>query len=230
MSCRACILSRAGQPVQRIVLRMPGDFSFRTGQYLEVLHPEGPIPLSIASAPRRLPELHLHYLSLPGAPEAARMDELLDDDANVLEVRGPGGDVDLPNPLPAPALIVAGGTGIAQAMSFIDTFTAADPGAPVTLLWCADTEADFYLRDELRALDAPWLETVLIADAERSSRNRGLVWLRQHGSAFAGNDPPCPVVLAGGPGFVYAACDTLLAVGITAAQIQSDVFSYAPRA
>ena len=61
MTCTASILSRRGAPVQRIVLRMPDRFRFRPGQYLEVLHPDGPVPMSIASAPHRLPELHLHY-------------------------------------------------------------------------------------------------------------------------------------------------------------------------
>lgn len=225
MTCTATILSRTGDPVQRIVLRMPEGFSFAPGQYLEVVHPQGPIPLSIASAPRRLPELHLHYLSVTDTPEAGRMDELLER-SETLEIHGPGGDVRLHLPLSAPALVVAGGTGIAQAMSFIDSFTWSPPGALVTLLWCVDREQDFYLRDELAALDAPWLEHVLIADTERTARNRGMVWLHAHGPAFAGDSP---VVLAGGPGFVHAAFEVLRRAGVTRAQMQSDVFSYAPR-
>lgn len=214
--------------MQRLVLEMPSAFTFEPGQYVEVCHPDGPIPLSIASAPWRLPALHLHYRSTPGAPEASRMDELLDRES-ALELAGPGGDVRLPAPLDAPALIVAGGTGIAQASSFLDDFARHEPGAPVTLLWCVDREDDFYLKDELPNLDTPWLETVLIADPERGSGNRGLAWLRGNAARFAGRQPPCPVVLAGGPGFVYAACDALTAAGIDPAQLQSDVFSYAPR-
>lgn len=225
MRCTVPIVSRTGHPVQRIVLRMPDQFDFRSGQYLEVLHPRGAIPLSIASAPNRLPELHLHYLSVAGVAEAARMDELLRQ-SNSLEVRGPAGDVGLTLPLTSPALLVAGGTGIAQAMSFIDSFTMKDPGDRVTLLWCADVEGDFYLREALDSLNAPWLETELIADPERSERNRALAWLHRHGSAFAGSGA---VVLSGSPGFVYAAFDTLLGAGVTAEQMQSDVFSYAPR-
>ncbi len=233
-SVTARIVSRTGHPVQRIVLRMPDDFVFEAGQYLEVLHPDGPVPLSIASAPRRLPALHLHYQSVEGLAEAARMDALLGS-RDSLEVRGPSGTVRLTAPLPAPALIAAGGTGMAQAMSFLDSFagTESAPGAALTLLWCVDDEADFYLRDDLMALDAPWLDHVLIADPERSERNRAMTWLRQHGRAFAEKKQhmldASPVVLCGGPGFVYAACDALRAVGVTAAQMQSDVFSYAPR-
>jgi len=210
--------------VQRIVLRMPDAFDFRAGQYLEVVHPDGAIPLSIASAPERLPQLHLHYRSTPDLDDATRMDALLEA-GGPLEIRGPGGDVALPRPLGGHALIAAGGTGIAQAMSFIDAWHFVPPTGTVTLLWCADAETDFYLRDELDALDAPWLERVLIADDDRAATNRGLVWLRDRAAGLAGSH----VVLAGGPGFVYAAFDALVGAGIEPAQVQSDVFSYAPR-
>lgn len=210
--------------MQRIVLRMPETFDFRAGQYLEVLHPEGAIPLSIASAPERLPELHLHYRSTPGTDAATRMDALLEA-GGPLAIRGPGGDVALPRPLTGPALIAAGGTGIAQAMSFIDAWHFAPPDSEVTLLWCADEQTDFYLRDELDALDAPWLERVLIADDDRAATNRGLVWLRERAPELAG----CHIILAGGPGFVYAAFDNLVEAGVDPARMQSDVFSYAPR-
>lgn len=212
--------------MQRLTLRMPDNFTFRPGQYLEVLHPDGPVPLSIASAPRRLPELHLHYQPTPGAAEAARMDELLAR-ADTLTVRGPGGTVGLPEPLPAPVLLVAGGTGMAQAMSFIDRFAGAAPGMPVTVLWCAEQEADFYLRGELQALHAPWLHTVFIDDPERSADNRAMAWLRHHSREHIRADSP--VILAGAPGFVYNACDALAAAGVDPAHMQSDVFSYAPR-
>ncbi len=206
---------------------MPDEFHFRAGQYLEVLHPDGPVPLSIASAPWRLPELHLHYRPIPGAPEAARMDELLarSERRGRLEVRGPGGDVVLEPPLAAPALIVAGGTGMAQAMSFVDAFSHADPGAPVTVLWCVDRDEDFYLDEELEGPARPWLRLVKIADANRSEANRGLDWLRRHAGELAADSV---VVLSGGPAFVHAACAALAQAGVPRERMRSDVFSYAP--
>lgn len=216
--------------MQRIVLRMPAAFTFRAGQYLEVLHPDGPIPLSIASGPARLPALHLHYRSTPGVADATRMDELLAaavEPGATLDVRGPGGDVSLPDTLAAPALIVAGGTGIAQALSLIDAFTGQDPGGRVTVLWCADRDEDFYLGAELDALKFDWLQVVRIADPARGPDNRGLVWLREQAATLLTADSP--VVLAGGPPFVHAACDVLIDAGVDLARMQSDVFSYAPR-
>ncbi len=209
---------------------MPEAFRFRAGQYLEVLHPDGPVPLSIASAPWRLPELHLHYRPIPGAPEAARMDELLAASERLggggtLEVSGPGGDVALEPPLPAPALIVAGGTGMAQAMSFIDAFDHTDPGAPVTVLWCVDRDEDFYLDEELERPARPWLRLVKIADPGRSEANRGLEWLRRHAGDL---ETGSVVVLSGGPAFVHASCTALARAGVARERMRSDVFGYAP--
>lgn len=225
-TCNAAITARQGGPVQRLTLRMPDDFTFRPGQYLEVVHPDGPIPLSIASSPRRLPELHLHYQSTPGVAEATRMDELLAR-TDTLTIQGPGGTVSLPEPLAAPVLLVAGGTGIAQAMSFIDHFAGAAPAVPVTVLWCAEQQDDFYLRAELEALQLPWLHMVLIADPERSADNRAMAWLREHSREHI--DANSAVIVAGAPGFVYNACDALAAAGVEPSQLRSDVFSYAPR-
>lgn len=224
-SFTARILARSGHPVQRLVLEMPVGFRFRPGQYLEVLHPDGPIPLSIASAPHRLPELHLHYLSQPDVPEAGRMDELLDG-GRTLTIVGPAGDVELPDAPIQPILLVAGGTGVAQAMSFIDAYLAQPPGQPVTLLWCADAETDLYLQDELRTIREPWFQAVLLADARRTPQNRALQWLRRHAPSHRRS----MVVLCGGPGFVWAAYDILADAGIAPNRMQSDVFSYAPRA
>ena len=56
----------------------PADFSFRAGQYVVFEHPDGGIPMSIASSPGRLPHIVFHYRSTPGVPEAARFDALLD--------------------------------------------------------------------------------------------------------------------------------------------------------
>lgn len=218
-----------GDPVRRITLQMPSGFNFRPGQYVEILHRDGSIPLSIASAPWRLPALHLHYLSTPGAPEAALMDELLAS-REPLTVRGPAGEVRLPQPLTRPLLLVAGGTGIAQALAFVDAFQPSSPAAAVTLVWCVDTPQGLYLRREIEAMAADWLTFVPIVDGRRDADNAALHWLRDNAVAGAGGrQAPGPAVLAGSPGFVYAALDALIGGGADPDLIQSDVFAYAPR-
>lgn len=212
--------------MQRIVLAMPPQFHFAAGQYLLIEHSDGPVPLSIASAPRRLPELHLHYRSTPGAAEASRMDALLAG-SDTLTVSGPAGDVTLRDPLHGPLLLVAGGTGMAQILCLIDELSGRASPPPATVLWCADNDADLYARSDLERLHWQGLDVHTLVDASRARDNRGITWLRREGARFAG--PDSQVVLAGSPGFVYAACDALTDAGVPPARFRSDVFSYAPR-
>ena len=230
--CR--LLALAGMPVQRLTLEMPADFAFEAGQYVEVIHPEGSIPLSIASGPRQLPELHLHYRATPGVAEAHWMDELLAS-SQTFDIRGPLGDVRLPTATDA-LLLVAGGTGIAQALSMIDELAGRPPSYPVSLLWCVDQQRDLYCASDLAALAADWLDIEYVVDANRTTANRGLARLREraHLSQLAltqgGRAGEPWVLLAGGPGFVYRAMDRLLDAGIDEHCLHSDVFAYAPRA
>jgi len=230
---RCPLRARSGAPVQRLVLEMPDGFDFHAGQYLEVVHHDGRIPLSIASGPRRLPELHLHYRSTPGACEAEWMDELLATDGP-LTISGPSGDVWLPEQHhELPLLLIAGGTGIAQVCGILDELADIETRAPVTLLWCVDAAADLYCRTDLAALEQDWLHCEYLVDARRDAANAGLARIAVAAAAAAHpREPLAPaewVLLAGSPGFVYAACDTMTSAGLDAARIHSDVFAYAPR-
>ena len=113
----------------------------------------------------------------------------------------------------------------AQMASFIDQLSKTPPLLDVTLLFCAGTNADLYLRPWLADLDAPWLNPILIADARRTPGNRGLTWLKDQAEKLLAHR----IVLSGSPGFVYAATDTLTQSGIAESALESDVFSYAPR-
>lgn len=209
----------------------PAGFVFVAGQYLEVLHPEGPIPLSIASGPRRLPQLHLHYRSTPGVREALWMDELLERGES-LQIRGPFGAVTLPDDPSVPLLLIAGGTGISQVCAMLDELATTSTRAPVTVLWCVDAVTELYCRDDLESLDMPWLHTECIVDPRRNAENAGLLRiavLATDDATLTRGKRPRWILLAGSPGFVYAALDVLEACGIDSAHVHSDVFAYAPR-
>ncbi|NIP13411.1 MAG: hypothetical protein GWM88_01175 [Pseudomonadales bacterium] len=211
--------------MQEIVLHLTQTFGFAAGQYLEILLPGGArLPLSIASAPHRLPELHLHYRSTPGVAEAALLDELLETSAT-LDLAGPHGDVRLKPPLDGPILIAAGGTGASQALGLIDALLACPPDHEVSFLWCADRQADVYRRVWLESLNADWLSTTLIVDPRRDRENQGLAWLRAQSTSFLDRQ----IFLCGGPDFVYAAADELEAAGVPRGRMAADAFSYAPR-
>lgn len=218
--------------MQQIVLRLTGTqlvaenpFEFHPGQYLEIIHPDGTsVPLSIASSPLELPELHLHYQSTPGAPGAALLDDLLAT-VQTLTIRGPAGDVFVDAEDALPLLLICGGTGASQCLAIIKDAQLRGTQRPVTLLACADSNQDFYFRPILEPLGADWLETVYRADATRTPANLGMRWLTDNAHRYAGRR----MILCGSPSFVYAATDVLAAAGIMATALESDVFAYAPR-
>ncbi len=222
------IVAVRGGPTQIITLAVDSGYRFRAGQYLEVVAPgDVRIPLSIASAPGRLPEIELHYRSTPGLPEAEAMDNLLH--AEMLCITPAQGDVRAGAPQ-QDVLIVAGGTGAAQAFSCAEYRSANSTGGRTDIVWCADSAEDLYETERLGGYPDVTLHTIV--DDRRTPANEGLVWLRDNAASYATRNRPedgAYVLLAGGPAFVYAALDVMLAEGIHQAQCHADVFSYAPR-
>ena len=222
------IVDIRGMRTQIITLAVTDGYRFRAGQYLEIIAGDDTrIPLSIASAPGRLPELELHYRSTPGIPAAAAMDVLLE--GSHLYLSPAHGDVRAGAPQ-QDVLIVAGGTGAAQAFSCAEYRAATGATGATTIVWCADAPDDLYETSRLAGYANVRLHEVI--DDRRTPANEGLMWLRQHGSRFAAHGAPddgAYVLLAGAPAFVYATLDVLLEQGVHQAQCHADAFSYAPR-
>ncbi len=216
----AQILSIQGTSTRIITLKLPSNYSFKAGQYLHVITPNGNVPLSIASSPHRLPIAELHYRSTPGLPEAMALDKVLQ--TPQLQVSEPAGEVQA-DTVTGPLLVVAGGTGAAQAFALAEyRSTQPDPGA-CTILWCADSPQDVYEVNRLSAYANSQL--VVKVDNQRTPQNEGMVWLKQNAATFG----TAAVILCGSPSFVYAATDVLLDAGLSEHQCQADVYSYAPR-
>lgn len=206
---------------QRIHLKLAGEYTFQAGQYLTVLHPDGTaIPLSIASAPRHLPDLMLHYRSTPNLAAAIAMDSLLP--TGTLALSAAAGDVICPA-ADIPLLLVAGGSGVAQAFSCVDQRFAEQHRhrGTTTLVWCADDEQDLYDLDYLARGDT---EVISIVDDRRTPENEGMVWLAKHAADFIEHE----IIIAGGPAFVRAVTDVLTQNGISRDRLHADAYSYAP--
>jgi CDP-4-dehydro-6-deoxyglucose reductase len=144
---------------------------------------------------------------------------------DALVLQGPFGAVSVDARETRPLLMIAGGTGAAQALSIIEDLTLRRTERPVTLLCCADGEPDFYFRRSLETIRERWLETVFIADPRRTPDNAAMLWLARHADAFRDHR----ILLCGSPAFVYAAADVLTDAGIDGEKLESDVFAYAPR-
>jgi CDP-4-dehydro-6-deoxyglucose reductase len=223
---RARIHSVGPGPVKAVELQLRDYFPFRAGQYLTVDVDGASLPLSIASAPHRLPALHLLYQSSPENPLALAFDNKLTPGGE-LSIDGPFGDIAITAEQATPLVLIAGGTGAAQALAVIDELTAgrgADTAGPaVTFVWCA-SEDDRFVRP-WPAPAATWLEERLVADPTLGADNAGLVWLGQNLARLRSRR----FLLCGSPGFVYAVTDLLTAAGIPPARLSSDVYAYAPR-
>lgn len=208
--------------VRLISLALPVPFPFHAGQYLNVVHPGGVrIPMSIASAPERIPELELHYRPLPGLPEAQLMNELLDAGVE-LSIEGPFGDVRVTAPLTEDLLLIAGGSGISQCRAILEHLRQAEHSRSVTLVWSVTHRDHLYADAEFRSYPN-WLNYEAVVDSPQAT-SAVLAWLRTHALPASGR-----IVISGGPGFVHAVADTLNELGITEVTLESDVFSYAPR-
>ena len=166
-------------------------FAFRAGQYVLIRHPDGDVPMSLASAPHRLPYFSLHYRAIAGTPEAARMDDLLARN-KLFDISGPMGDVAV---RPEPTLFIAAGTGAAQATSFIEWLRELQIPPPTTLLWSVATPSDLYQNSYFDALArSDWFDYRVFVD--RPSGENQLIPALTTEPATG-----CDIVLSGPPGF-----------------------------
>jgi CDP-4-dehydro-6-deoxyglucose reductase len=219
---RIASIAHHASGVRLISLALPAPFEFHAGQYLNVVHPNGVrIPMSIASAPERLPELELHYRPLPGVAEAVLMNELLEAGIEIT-IEGPLGDVHVAGPLNENLLLIAGGSGISQCRAIVEHLRCVQHSGDVTLVWSVTQPDHLYADTELRTF-ARWLDYQPLVDTPQA-KSATLAWLRTHPLPTSGR-----IVVSGSPGFVHAVVDTLNELGASGVMIESDVFSYAPR-
>jgi len=220
---RIVSIARLDSDVRLVSLALASPFAFDAGQYLKVVHPSGArIPMSIASAPQRLPRLDLHFRPLPGVADAALMLELVDGDATELSIEGPFGDVRVRGPLDSDLWLFAGGSGISQCRSIADHLRSVGHARRVRLLWSVTDAEQLYCDAELRRF-APWLDYAPLVDSPERP-NAAVAWLNETRPALGGR-----IVVSGGPGFVYAVVDAIERIGTGGATPESDVFAYAPR-
>jgi CDP-4-dehydro-6-deoxyglucose reductase, E3 len=220
---RIASIARHDSGVRLISLVLESPFAFRAGQYLYVVHPDGArIPMSIASAPERLPLLDLHFRPLPGVAEAASMLQLLERSHEALALDGPYGDVFVDGPLTTDLALFAGGSGISQCRSIVEHLLDVGQSGRVRLVWSVTQADQLYCDVELRHFSR-WLDYTPLVDSQECP-NAAVAWIDATKPALSGR-----IVVAGGPGFVYAVVDALERIGHDAV-IESDVFAYAPRA
>jgi CDP-4-dehydro-6-deoxyglucose reductase len=207
----------------------------RAGHYVLLSDPApgadaAPVPFSLASAPRELPRLTLHYRPTPGSEDASRADALFVAGRDIA-VDLPHGECAVERPLPRPLLILAGGTGIAQARSIVREH-GRDPGATLRLVWGARTPEELYLAGEFDAAAGAGFQWIGACEAGATAdRRRGRVADVVAEEVAAGRLAlgDWDVLVAGGPPMVWGTVAALRPHGLRRERTRSDVFAYAPR-
>ncbi len=223
---RITALERLGADVARLFLQLPANsgFSYRAGQYLDILHEGAGRSFSIACAPRSDGLLELHIRRIPGNPFTDFVFETLTVGAE-LTIAGPFGRFALQPPGPRHRLFLAGGTGFAPIKSFIETHLRQCPAATASLYWGARSSRDLYLH----AQACQWQReqglryVPVLSEEEAGWRGRsGLV----HEALLA--DWPelsgCEVYASGPPAMIEAARQACLAQGLAAEHFYREIY------
>lgn len=240
IACQIQEVIALNNDVWRIELSAPAGYKpeYLPGQYLE-LHVAGQqLPYSIANAPdtsdpRRL-ELQISNHNELTQQILDELSSLKEQNATVRATLAKG-DCFL-NTLPeAPVLLVCAGTGFSQIKCLAEGILALDPQHEVHLYWSNRNLNDFYLYDLPKqwAADNPnfHFHPILEArvDGETDSWNGRAGWIYEVIHEDFDDLSNVQMYACGSPNMVHGTLDQLEKLGLSEANMHSDVFSYAPR-
>jgi CDP-4-dehydro-6-deoxyglucose reductase len=235
LPCRIAKLEPLAHDVMGVHLRLPAaeSFTFKAGQYLDVLLPEGVRrSFSIAVPPHDAALLELHVRQVPGGA----FSELLFADTQpgrLLSIEGPLGNFYYREPAgTAEALLLGGGTGLAPLLAILRH--AIERGAPrrLRLLWGVRSRRDLYALPVLERLakQAPHFDfDVVLSEPDPDwSGRRGFVHEAALEEMSRGRLDPgaLEVYAAGPPAMIHAVRDACAAAGLAADRLYVDSFDY----
>ncbi|SIT44643.1 Oxidoreductase FAD-binding domain protein [Paraburkholderia ribeironis] len=163
-------VEKVASNVVRVTLELAEGswFDFRPGQFIQVRVPGTDITRSYSpsSTAADLPKIELLVRLLEDGVMSSWLEHAAKPD-DVLEIEGPFGNFFLREKVPAPHIMIAGGTGLAPILSMIDTIRRKPGRKPPVLLsfGCATPEQLFCLGDiALRQHWLPGLATRISVD------------------------------------------------------------------
>ena len=147
MPARVETMQRAAHDVVILSLRLPASesFTFRAGQYIDILLPEGQRrSYSIANAPEREGMLELHIRRVPNGRFTGQVFERMQV-KDILRFEGPHGGFFLREESDRPVILIASGTGFAPIKAIVEHALAQNIVRPMRIYWGCRTQADLYL-------------------------------------------------------------------------------------
>jgi CDP-4-dehydro-6-deoxyglucose reductase, E3 len=240
LPCRIERVVHLSHDVAGLFLRLPAaaDFSFASGQYIDILLPAGRRrSFSIASHPAARP-LELHVRRVAGG---AFSDGLFQSDAQgaLLDIEGPLGQfVYRPHGQPdefgaPPMLLIGGGTGIAPLLSILRHVIGGGIVRDMRLFWGVRSEQDLYAQATLEALSreaASYGAALKYAPvlSEPPAAWQGLTgWVHEAALAEPADLRSYEVYAAGPPQMIAAIRNEYAARAISPSRLYFDSFDYA---
>ena len=236
LPCRLQALRQLTHDVMQVSLRLPAaePFTFRAGQYIDILLPQGRRrSFSIASAPSAPQTLDLLVRRVPGGLFSERLFGALKAGA-LLEIEGPLGQFYVPGAAPPrPLLLIGGGTGIAPLLSIARYVIGRGERRDMQLYWGVRTAKDLCLLEVLDQLadesQADFGYQLVLSEPDAPWRGRsGWVHeaaLQDAGASLQARD--VEVYAAGPPAMITALSAAALTCGLPRERLHVDVFDYA---
>lgn len=225
LPCRIDSLEPQSAAVLKVVLRLPptAGFVFLSGQYIDVIAPEGfRRSYSLANAPRIDGRLVLYIAAVDGG----RMSQYWFSQAKVndlLRLEGPFGTFCLREYLPPRLVFLATGTGIAPVKALLEQLghDGVSVGRELRVYWGLRHEQDICWQPGPEHAGADFIPVLSRADAAWTGR-RGYVQ-----QALLQDLPDLAetaVFACGSPDMIAAARELLPAAGLSARLLFSDAF------
>ncbi len=151
MPCRVAAMEQLAHDVMVLHLKLPASQAFRylAGQYIDILMRDGRRrSFSMASRPQAGQDLELHVRHVPeGAFSSRVFDSMKVKD--LMRFQGPFGTFFLREDSDRPAILMAGGTGLAPIKALLDQAFADDNHRQFHLFWGVRARRDLYLHELL---------------------------------------------------------------------------------
>lgn len=226
MRCRVLELEDLTHDIKgvRLAIEAGGPFIFSAGQYAQVEFAPGlSRHYSMASTPQDA-ELVFHIRHMPGGKTSAYAATQLKVGDKV-KVSGPLGVAYLRESHAGPALLVAGGSGLAPIQSILRTMLERGHDSPVTLYFGVRSERDLYHEALLKDLAArhPNFSYQVVLSEQKGAPGRRYGLVHQAIEVPRAADAVM-AYLAGPPVMVEAATALLGSRGLAPRQIHADAF------
>jgi len=226
MRCRVLELEDLTHDIKgvRLAIEAGGPFVFSAGQYAQLEFAAGlSRHYSMASTPQEA-ELVFHIRHMPGGRTSGHVATQLKPGDKV-KVSGPLGVAYLRENHAGPALLVAGGSGLAPIQAILRTMLERGHDAAVTLYFGVRSERDLYheaLLKDLAARHSNFSYHVVLSEQKGApGRRYGLV---HEAIELPESAQGVMAYLAGPPVMVEAATSLLASRGLLPRQIHADAF------